>query len=200
MSTSSKLSKGVSLSSQSRQIVNNVYEFCCEERDLQKVSQSSTADPQAQFLIPPTQIHRRVSHLTGVSERSVTRIVSQRSEGPPMSPVKRSTWQGKVSAVDDFDIAAVKRTIHHMYEQGQRVTLDTLLCRVQEDIGLNLSRSSLRKLVQQNGYRFRCVDKRRILMEKPAVVAARATFLRTMRKIRAAHPTKLHHLPRRDMV
>ena len=109
MSTSSKLSKGVSLSSQWRQIMNNVYEFCCEERDLQKVSQSSTADPQAQFLIPLTQIHRRVSHLTGVSERSVTRIVSQRSEGPPegppMSPVKRSTWQGKVSAVDDFDIA-----------------------------------------------------------------------------------------------
>ena len=33
MSTSSKLSKGVSLSSQSRQIVNNVYEFCCIERD-----------------------------------------------------------------------------------------------------------------------------------------------------------------------
>ena len=93
--------------------MNNVYDFCCEERDLQKVSQSSTADPQAQFLIPLTQIHRRVSHLTGVSERSVTRIVSQRSEGPPeglpMSPVKRSTWQGhgqgKVSAVDDFDIA-----------------------------------------------------------------------------------------------
>ena len=76
MSTSSKLSKGVSLSSQSRQIMNNVYEFCCEERDLQKVSQSSTTDPQAQFLIPLTQIHRRVSRLTGVSERSVTRIVS----------------------------------------------------------------------------------------------------------------------------
>ena len=52
-------------------------------------------------------------------------------------------------------------------------------------IGLNLSRSSLRKLVQQNGYRFRCVDKRRILIEKPAVVVVRATFLRTMRKIRA---------------
>ena len=106
MSTSSKLSKGVSLSSQSRQIMNNVYELCCEERDLQKVSQSSTTDPQARFLIPLTQINRRVSHLTGVSERSITRIVSQRSEGPPegppISPVKRSTWQCKVSAVDDW--------------------------------------------------------------------------------------------------
>ena len=70
--------------------------------DLQNVSQSFTADPQA---IPPTQIHHRVSHLTGVCERSVASIVSQRREGPPMSPVKRSTLQGKVSAVDDFDIA-----------------------------------------------------------------------------------------------
>ncbi|XP_043201307.1 uncharacterized protein LOC122370105 [Amphibalanus amphitrite] len=78
-----------------------------------------------------------------------------------------------------------------MYDQGERVTLDTLLARVQEDLAtLDLSRSSLRKLLLQNGYRFRSVDKRRILMEKPAVVSARASFLRTMRSIRASHPAR----------
>ncbi|KAF0299458.1 hypothetical protein FJT64_027779 [Amphibalanus amphitrite] len=68
-----------------------------------------------------------------------------------------------------------------MHDKGERVTLDTFLARVQEDLAtLDLSRSSLWKLLLQNGYRFRSVDKRRILMEKPAVVSAHASVLRTM--------------------
>lgn len=178
----SKLASGRPITDQAREIVFNVLQYCQEERDHQKCVPLGCGDHG--FLVPPSLVHRRVSCLTGVSQRTVSRIASEGKEGGFKTPTKRATWKGIVEDVDTFTIAAIKNTIYKMYREGEPVSLDALLLRVTEDADVTFSRSSLRKLLLRNGFRFRQVDKRRLLSEKPSVVAARARFLRAMRKIR----------------
>ena len=141
-------------------------------------------------LVPLARVHRRVSFLTGVSEWTVARIASEGENGAFKTPTKRDTWHGVVDSVDAFTVAAIKRVIHNIHQHGEHVTLDTLLTRAVEEVEVNFSRSSLRKLLLRNGYRFRKVDRRRILMEKPAVVAARARFMRVMKRVRSEEPRR----------
>ena len=84
------------------------------------------------YLVPLAQVHRRVSGLTGVSSRTVARVASEGREGDFKTPSKRVTWQSVVDSVDTFTIAAIKNVVHRMYQQGEHVTLDTLLARVTE--------------------------------------------------------------------
>ena len=51
-----------------------------------------------------------------------------------------------------------------------------------------MSRSALRKVLLRNGFRFRRQDKRRILSERREIVAARASYLRNIRRLRMTHP------------
>ena len=181
----SKLASGRPISDQAREIVFNVLQFCQEEKDHQECVPLSRVGSDS-HLVPLAQVNRRVSSLTGVSLRTVARIASEGRAGDFRTPSKRRV----VDNVDTFTIAAIKSVVYKMYERGEHVTLDTLLCRVTEDVELNVSRSSLRKILLRNGYRFRKINKRRILMEKPAVVAARARFLRRMKKIRQEEPDR----------
>ena len=180
----SKLVSGVPITDQAREIVFNVLQFCQEEKDHQACTPLDRMNSHG-HLVPLARVHRRVSCLTGVSERTVARIASEGKAGGFNTPTKRATWHSVVDSIDTFTVAAIKQVLHNMYQRGEHVTLDTLLTRVVENVQVNLSRSSLRKVLLRNGYRFRKVDRRRILMEKPAVVAARARFLRAMKRVRS---------------
>ena len=104
--------------------------------------------------------------------------MKERKEGGLQSPRKLETRTGKLSAIDDFYIfCAIRRTVHNMYSNSESVNLDLLLAKVHEDLSLTISRSSLRKLFLRNGFRFRKVDTRKILMEKSHVASAKlATY------------------------
>ncbi|KAF0313715.1 Solute carrier family 22 member 3 [Amphibalanus amphitrite] len=54
-----------------------------------------------------------------------------------------------------------------MYEKGERVTLNSILMKVTSELDLTFSRSSLRKILLQNGFRYRKVNNRKLLMERP---------------------------------
>ncbi|XP_043234052.1 uncharacterized protein LOC122392576 [Amphibalanus amphitrite] len=77
-----------------------------------------------------------------------------------------------------------------MYEKGERVTLNSILMKVTSELDLTFSRSSLRKILLQNGFRYRKVNNRKLLMERPYVRAARARYLREMRRIRNTEPDR----------
>ena len=59
---------------------------------------------------------------------------------------------------------------------------------MQQQLDLSMSRSSLRKVLLQNGFRFRKVDKRRLLAERREIVVARASYLRSVRRLRQEQP------------
>ena len=192
----SKLGKGKAISLQSREIVLNVYHYCCEEKmkaasvtDLNL--EKSVDDEDSYFLVPPGDVTFRVSKMTGVGVSTVKRIVAEFKKDEKLTePKKRATWKGVSSSVDEFDEASLRRMIHGMYTNAEHVTLNTILSRVREELDITISRSCLRKIILRIGFRFRKVDNRKILMEKPAVVAARARFLRRMRQIRVTNPRR----------
>ena len=141
--------------------------------------------------VHPKQVVQRVAQMTGVSKRTVDRIVHEKKEGQVQSPKKATTRTGKLSSIDDFDICAIRRTVHNLYKNGEAsVNLNLLLTKVQENQNLSISKSSLRKLLLRNGFCFRKVDTRKILMEKPDVASARARYLREIRKIRRLQPER----------
>ena len=53
-----------------------------------------------------------------------------------------------------------------MHISGENVKLEVLLAKVQEDLNLLISKSSLRTLLLQNGVRFRKINARKICWEK----------------------------------
>ena len=64
------------------------------------------------------------------------------------------------------------------------MTLDTINAEMQEELDVCMSRSALRKVLLRNGFRFRKQNKRRILSERREIVAARAAYLRNIRRLR----------------
>ena len=58
-----------------------------------------------------------------------------------------------------------------MYLEGKRVTLDTIRAAVQYKFDQTISRSTIRKQLFQIGFKFRQVNNRKLLVEKPQVVA-----------------------------
>ena len=174
------LAKGKILGAQCRQVVLNVYEYFSQD----KKEKLRTGHDEAFAL----NILDQTVQATGVSKASVKRIrksgqeSGQAFETPTM---KRPGARPRVM-LDDFDVGAMRRMIHQMYIDGEHVTLDSIRSALEERIGISMSRSSARKNLLMNGFKFRKQDKRKQLIEKSDVVTARSAFLREMKKVRAA--------------
>ena len=77
-----------------------------------------------------------------------------------------------------------------MYMRGDNKTLDTIKVALMDEMEIDVSRSTLRRKLLQNGFKFRKIDSRKVLTEKPEIVAARCRFLRAIKKIRAEVPDR----------
>ena len=82
----------------------------------------------------------------------------------------------------------MRRIIHCKYLQGEKVTLDTLKAALLNEMNMNVGRSTIRRRLLQNDFKFRKVNHRKILTEMPDIVAARCHFLGSLKKIRAELP------------
>ena len=92
--------------------------------------------------------------------------------------------------MDDFEKCALRRLEHTMCVSGENVTLDTLTAAVQEKMEKVMSRSTIRKHLLQLGFKFRTVNSRKLITEKPQVAAARSAFLRRIRRVRQLAPDR----------
>ena len=132
---------------QTKEVIFNVFEFCSKE----KSNMALTGEPCGSYcLVHPNKVYERVNLMTGVSERTVRNIMKEKEVGEFKSPMKSAPRTGVVQKIDDFDVCAIKRAIHSMYEKGERVTLNSILMKVTSELDLTFSRSSLRKILPQN--------------------------------------------------
>lgn len=151
----SERKKTPGLSSQAKEIVYNVSEYF--ENEIANPSNT----PKTAFII-------RTSEATSVSEATVTRIRREKgAKGHLDSPVTRKPYKNRTE-IDDFDMCAIRNKIHEFYTvRRQLPTLKQLHQALKEDMNFPKSKSFLRKLVKQLGFRWkRCQSYRKVLIER----------------------------------
>ncbi|XP_043191568.1 uncharacterized protein LOC122391939 isoform X2 [Amphibalanus amphitrite] len=179
----SKLRQGKPIGAQARQVVYNVYQYFIRKKDeyLKQGDESAAAS---------INVAKETSSATGVSIASVNAFKSGIETHGCQSPARQRPNRGPREYFDEFDQCAFRRMVHAMYLEGKKVTLDTIRAAVQDKFEQTISRSTIRKQLFQIGFKFRQVNNRKLLVEKPQVVAARNAFLRRIRKIRSSDPER----------
>lgn len=88
--------------------------------------------------------------------------------------------------VDDFDRRVIRETISDFYLVQKKVpSVPKLLLAIRERIDFPLQQTTLRSLLHEMGFQWkRCQSRRKILIEKPNIVAWRAKYLRAIKKYR----------------
>lgn len=174
--SSSVTKKRVFIHRQAREMAKNVLDMCVEER--QKNNLTFTLN----------NAYDRASRYTGLSKRTLSAIQNEAKKGPLCSPSKKKRQCNKKTNlnVDDFDRDVIHRIIEEFYLTKKIVpTCIKLLAAIREKIEFPWGVTSLRKLLKDMGYRWlKCHNKRRILVERPAVAYARSIYLRKIRQYR----------------
>lgn len=168
------------LHSQAREIVANVNEFMKSEAEVGK------------FLIDVKKIHERVSKATGVSKRSVIRIMKEYKRicdnvnDSFSTPGKKHRLPKRITDIDDFDKCVIRRTVHNFYVQQKTVpTVKKLLTVLKESINFKGGQSSLNKILKNLGFRWiKTKTNRSILIEKHEVKSLRTLYLTTLQQYR----------------
>lgn len=137
-------------------------------------------------------IHKLVAEATGISERSVRRVIAQSKtslqntgEAKFSSPRRPKEIKKKIQ-VDDFDLGVIRRKINQFYTvQKTNPSLRKLNAVLKEDNILDCGLTYLRELLHKLGYSFKkCKSKRSLLLERPNIVEWRVKYLRAIRKFR----------------
>ncbi|BFZ01465.1 hypothetical protein BsWGS_04504 [Bradybaena similaris] len=122
---------------------------------------------------------RRTQLALGPNRSSFSRWIKQDSE---CTHVK----QGRKRKVGDFDVDVIRREILKMFANNVLVTLRNLKLKLQADCNIDISKSTLWKIVRCAGFTFRkTVGGRNIICEKPHLVTARSKYLRQIRERRS---------------
>ena len=97
----------------------------------------------------------------------------------------RKTRSTKIE-IDAFDEDVIRRTIHDMILRKVALpTLKNLLETLSEKIGFTGKRETLRVILKNLGYTWKkCVDNRKILMERSDIIQNRIHYLKQIKKFR----------------
>ena len=122
----------------------------------------------------------RAHNYTGIS-RSTLRKWSQDEE---TGANKKKT--GPTPLLDDFDTSIVVRKVQQMFASKQVVTLRKLKATIQEEAGLQASKTTLWRCLKAKGYAFQKTAgiNRRTLCERGDIRKARFIFLRKIKEAR----------------
>jgi hypothetical protein len=102
-----------------------------------------------------------VSEATGVSERTIKRILKERKEHEEQGtsfgmPGKKHNVPRRITEIDNLDKCVVRRTIHSLYAQeGTVPTIAKLLVKLKDSINFKGGCSSLRKIIRDLGFRWK---------------------------------------------
>jgi transposase len=115
---------------------------------------------------------------TGYSRRTVFRVMKEeRLTGTVTSP-KRPKKRGSYKKIDDFDETVIRNKFQEFYSQRRQLpTLKNLHHVLKEEIAYPGSIWLLRQTVKKLGFSWRRTENnRKVLIEKPTVVAQRMSF------------------------
>ncbi|XP_028040822.1 uncharacterized protein LOC114250923 [Bombyx mandarina] len=141
-----------------REIILKVKEFCEAEQKNQGV------------LIPINNVRKRVAVMTGVSEKTVSRITQEgkvaASTSKRIVTPGKSRLRAKKIDLDGFDLCSIRHKIHQFYTVKKELpTLNKLLAVLKEDIGFEGSRATLHRILQIIGFKYkRCQSKSKLLI------------------------------------
>ncbi|KAH8027377.1 hypothetical protein HPB51_004935 [Rhipicephalus microplus] len=171
------------LSVQAKKVAYNVY------------AQVRKSDPQ----LSVRAACRKVSKLTGVSERSVFRIKLDVNSGTLKSPKRKrlrlpamddraKTGKTRLELHDSFSLAALGRKVHQYFLRNELPTAAKLAQDVTSDSDMNMSKMSVRtmqRLLNDIGFSFRKRKRNCELLERDDIITWRRRYLRTIRQLRA---------------
>ncbi|CAK1589092.1 unnamed protein product [Parnassius mnemosyne] len=136
----------------------------------------------------------------GVSEKTITRITKEgitaaRTSKKIVTPGKSRPHPKKFD-LDGFDLCAIRQKIHSFYVVHKELpTLAKLRAALREDINFQGSITTLHRILNRIGFKYkRCQSRRKLLMERHDITAWRARYLEAFESITAAQCTHVEHL------
>ena len=136
--TKKKTGQSVRLTSQTKQIVENVRHFEKERRTGKSIKRM--------------QVVERTAEAKGISVRSVLNIHSEFDcEGKLFIPVKQYAMSRVRVNPDSFDKEVIHRAVHAFYEKKEYPTLSCILVKVKEDCAFPGGRFCLWRILKEMG-------------------------------------------------
>ncbi|CAH0587211.1 unnamed protein product [Chrysodeixis includens] len=155
--------------SSARTVIYKVFNRCLAENEA------------GQILSELSDVYRRTAEMTGVSINTVRNIEKEgkKNGGSFSTPGKHRKGRPRKD-LDNFDLCAIRRTVHFFYTVRKQVpTLRNLLPVIREDLGFNGSREHLRKVLRALGFSYKkCQSDRSALMEKMNIAVKREKYLK----------------------
>lgn len=139
-----------------------------------------------------TRVKQRVSEATGVSIRSVERIIKE-GDAPiaensrRFSSPKKRQRKSTVTGIPDYEKQDIRNMIYNFHKtENCRVTLKQLQWKLQQEYEWTGSRSSLCKVIKEIGFKFRKTrDNRAILIERDDIRLLRIKYLERIKYYRS---------------
>ena len=100
------------------------------------------------------------------------------------SPKKRYNKSRVIVSLDDFDVAAIRRSVHEFYDRKEYPTITKLLSVLKDKELFCAGRTTLWKLLGKLGFRYKTIDNKKYVYEQPKIILWRHKYLRRMRKNR----------------
>lgn len=146
-------------------------------------------------LLPVTQVRQRVSDALGIAVSTVTQITKEiygeSSSAPDQdemlekvsTPNKKRRRNEPIVGIDDFQAAAIRTHIYGYYTRNEYPTIKKMVDSLKEADLFHGGRTSLTKILKIMGFRYKKINKRKILMERHDIALKRCEFLRQTKKI-----------------
>lgn len=99
------------------------------------------------------------------------------------TPKKKKHKQSRFLLMDDFDRTAIRRHVVNYYKNKEVPTLRKLQVTLREASLFSGSLRTLSKLLKNLNFRWKKLNKRKLLMEKPSIALSRCRFLRKMKNV-----------------
>lgn len=129
------------------------------------------------------KISEMCSNMTGVSTKSVYRIVRESKNGH-FTPPKTSTGRSKI-VIEELDKHAIRRIVHSFYFKKEIPTLDKIHSVVKNDKDLpEISRNKLWKTLRELNFVWGKDERKSLLIEKAEIICWRRKYLRKIKQFR----------------
>lgn len=168
-------------------MIASVYHFLREEYEFTK----SVAEPNCD-LSHLRDITRRTAEATGVSMKTVQRILKEEKELPSCSsnftsPMKKRRKRDSKIEIDNFTADVVRSTIQNFHVIHKEIpTLAKLKTVLNEKIGFDGCIETVRQLLLKLGYKWRKTENnRKVLTERHDIQMWRLKFLKKMSEYRS---------------
>ncbi|KAJ8707389.1 hypothetical protein PYW08_010641 [Mythimna loreyi] len=138
------------------------------------------------------KVYLRVSNATGVSQRTIQRIVTEGKLAGSLSefrtPGKKRARSKPITDMDSLDQGVMKRYIHNFHKsEKQMPTIHRLLAKLRQDNTIHFqgAKTSLKTIVKNLGFKWRKTKgNKMVLIEKTNIRLKRILYLNTIKKCR----------------